>query len=104
MFGAAVGLTLWPSAHALIYEYALLAVPAILWWEHAPHLRLRWIGLFTLTWGLLFVVTDLNDAVKRHVPVIVQVSVPFLAWAGWTAVRWLRESVQTAEPDWVTAG
>jgi hypothetical protein len=99
LFGGAVALTLWPSAHALIYEYALLAITGILWWEHAPHLRKRWIGLFTLTWGLLFVVTDLNDKLKPHVPVIVQVSVPFLAWAGWTAVTWLRQPVPPVQTD-----
>ncbi|HEY2783759.1 MAG TPA: glycosyltransferase family 87 protein [Fimbriiglobus sp.] len=91
VFGGAVALTLWPSAHALIYEWALLTITGILWWEHAPHLRSRWIGLFALTWGILFVATDLNDKLKDYLPVVFQFSVPFLAWAGWVAVRWLRE-------------
>jgi len=91
IFGGAVALTLWPSAHALIYEYALLAITGILWWEYAPHLRLRWVGLFALTWGVLFVVTDLNVKLLEFLPVVVQFSVPFLAWAAWLSVQWLRE-------------
>jgi alpha-1,2-mannosyltransferase len=97
VFGGAVALTLWASAHALIYEYALLAITGILWWEHAPHLRPRWVGLFALTWGVMFVVTDLNVKIEEqlkergYLPVIFQFSVPFLAWAGWRAVEWMRE-------------
>jgi hypothetical protein len=97
IFGGAVALTLWASAHALIYEYALLAITGILWWEHAPHLRPRWVGLFALTWAVMFVVTDLNVKIEEllkgwgYPPVIFQFSVPFLAWAGWRSVQWLRE-------------
>lgn len=93
VFGGVIALTLWPSAHALIYEWALLAITGILWWEHTPNLRGRWIGLFALTWGILFVVTDLNGALQNHFPVVIQFSVPFLAWAAWRATDWLIHEV-----------
>ncbi len=109
VFGGVVALTLWASAHALIYEWSLLAITGILWWEYAPHLRERWIGLFAITWGVMFVVTDLNVKLQDFFPIIVQFSVPFLAWAGWLAVNWLRkpfpsiERVGLPNPDESTA-
>jgi alpha-1,2-mannosyltransferase len=97
LFGAAVLLTLWTSPHTMIYEWSLAVIPAVLWWNYLPRHRPAWRVLFAVGWVGLFVGTDLGRAqdwlVQRFgiaPPVIVQVSVPLLGWAGWRAVRLLR--------------
>ncbi len=103
VFGASVLLMLWASPHTMVYEWALAIVPAVLWWTHRPHQRDAWLVMFAAVWVAMFVSTDFGRiqewlwtkqlGVER--PVIVQLSVPVMAWTGWMAVRMLRA---TAEP------
>jgi hypothetical protein len=104
MFGAAVYLTLWASPHSLIYEWALLVVPGVLWLRERGHRPEWWFLLYFVAWVVLFASTHLTEgqliahawlmkqAGTEWPPVAVQLSVPVLAWVGWTAARLLRES------------
>lgn len=93
LFGAATLLMLWVSPHALIYEWAVAVVPAVLWWQARPDLRGRWLVLFAAGWAVLFMSTDAGMwqewvqtrwlGVER--PVILQLSVPVIGWIGWRA-------------------
>ncbi len=97
VFGAAVLLTLWASPHSMVYEWSLAVIPAVLWWAHLPGCRSAWLVLFAVGWVALFVGTDwgrIQDWVQRNQfgvgqPVVFQVSVPLLGWAGWRATRLL---------------
>ncbi|HET6575768.1 MAG TPA: glycosyltransferase 87 family protein, partial [Fimbriiglobus sp.] len=97
VFGAAVLLTLWASPHTMIYEWSLAVIPAVLWWTYLPRHRDAWLVLFAVGWVALFVGTDwgrvqdwfLRTKLGMESPVIVQVSVPLLGWAGWRAARLL---------------
>lgn len=99
LFGAAVALTLWISPHSMIYEWSLILIPAVLWWQHAPQLRTVWRVLFAAIWLSLFAATDVNQAVMwlereylgnpASTVWTIQFSVPVIGWAGWQAVRFL---------------
>jgi hypothetical protein len=100
VFGASVLLTLWASPHTMVYEWALAVIPAVLWWTNRPHQRDAWLVLFALVWVAMFVSTDFGRVqewlFKKKLgwqePVIFQLSVPVLAWAGWKAVYLLSAS------------
>ena len=97
LFGATVALTLWISPHALIYEWAIAVIPAILWWNHAPEHRPRWRCLFAVLWVTFLVATDFDSVVwwvEREWlgmarPWMIQFSIPVAGWVGWQAVRTL---------------
>lgn len=104
LFGAATLLMLWVSPHALIYEWAVAVVPAVLWWQARPALRDSWLVLFAVVWAVLFVSTDAGMAqewlqkragVER--PIIVQLSVPVVGWVGWQVARLLTTGVRSRE-------
>jgi hypothetical protein len=108
MFGAVVFVTLLASPHALIYEWALLAITGILWWPATRRHPDAWFLVYGLVWLTLFVSThfaelmlkvqeylgaaataaDLDRGAWR--PVAVQISVPGLFGVFWWAVRRLR--------------
>jgi alpha-1,2-mannosyltransferase len=93
IFAAAVFATLWGSPHTMIYEWALLVLPAIVLWNARPDRRATWTWLFAIAWAGLFVATPLTKgqlAVSGRLfdmRVAIQVSVPLLAWVGWRAER-----------------
>ena len=77
VFATAVLLTLWASPHAMIYDWALVAIPGVL-------LRSR---AFPVGWAALAVATELG-AVQAWAwgEPVVQVATPLLAWCGWRVV------------------
>lgn len=95
MFGASVLLMLWATPHAMIYEWSVAVVPAVLWWAHFPRLRPALLVLYTIMWVALFVSTDVGRAqewVERQVfnfgtTYVFQLSVPVFAWACWKASK-----------------
>lgn len=87
-FGAAIALTLWLTPHAMIYDWALLLLPALFLWEGAPYFRDRWRVLFALVWLGAFLSGPLTYAQLRVSPIAVQMSVPLLALALYRAYRW----------------
>jgi hypothetical protein len=105
LFGASTLLMLWVSPHALIYEWAVAVVPAVLWRHARPDLRGRWLVLFAAAWAVLFVSTDagmVQNWVQKRLgvehPVIVQISIPVVGWVGWRAMRLLTGGVRSHEP------
>ena len=97
MFPVAVFLSLWASPHALVYEWALLVPAAVVLWERFPQSRDAWLCLFALAWVALAVSTPLALFQIKHLPVAVQVSVPFLGVVGWLAARELARTGITDE-------
>jgi len=90
VFGGAVFLTLLASPHALIYEWALLAVAGVLWWPAARRDPDRWLLVYAVVWVTMFVSTHFTELQLKLFPAAVQVSVPVLGWAFWRSVRLLR--------------
>lgn len=79
MFGAAIALTLWLTPHAMIYDWALWLIPALLLWEVLPQYRDRWRALFAGVWLVTLLSGPLTVAQLRVLPFALQLSVPVLA-------------------------
>ncbi len=88
VFGAAIALTLWLTPHAMIYDWALLLIPAIFLWETLPQARDRWRMFFAVLWIAALLSGPLTVAQLRVLPVAVQVSVPLLALVLYQIGRW----------------
>lgn len=88
VFGGAMALTLWLTPHAMIYDWALLLIPALALWEALPQNRDRWRPLLAVLWIAALLSGPLTVVQLRLLPVAVQVSVPFLAWVLYQIWRW----------------
>jgi alpha-1,2-mannosyltransferase len=76
LFAAVVCLTLWVNPHAMIYDWAVLLIPAVLLWQQMPNLRGAWKVLFASIWLVTFLSSILTLAQLKFLPFAVQVSVP----------------------------
>jgi hypothetical protein len=105
VFGAAVVVSLWINKHALIYEWALLIIPGVLWREHSGHDRRVWVIPFFWAWIGLLVSVDFSWFQiwlwRRYLPEIpehtLMVSIPALTYAGYQSARILLSPVK--KPD-----
>jgi hypothetical protein len=50
VYAGAICLTILVTPHALIYDWAILLIPAVLLWKHEPGLRHFWKPIFALMW------------------------------------------------------
>jgi alpha-1,2-mannosyltransferase len=97
MFGATVVLTLWASPHALIYEWTLLLIPAVLWWNHAAAKgRSKWTVLLTGFGILALVGPPLAQGQLKFLPFALHVSVLGFGCAAWLTGNWLTRPKSTA--------
>ena len=96
LFAAAVALTLWLTPHAMIYDWSLLLIPAVLLWQELPGLRARWPLLFAAVWLATLVGSSLSAVQLRALPIAVQVSVPVLGAVLFYAQTW---STQAGPPE-----
>jgi alpha-1,2-mannosyltransferase len=75
LYAAAICLTMWLTPHAMIYEWTLLLIPAVLLWQEAPELRDRWRPIFALIWLAALVSGPLTLGQRLLLPIAAQVSV-----------------------------
>jgi len=71
-------LTLWLTPHAMIYDWALLLVPAVVLWQRLPDLHEGWRIMFAAIWLATLVSGPLTLLQLRFLPCALQVSVPVL--------------------------
>lgn len=74
LFAAAVSLTLWISPHALVYEWTLLLLPAIILWEAQVIRREKLRVLYALIWVAIFISGPLTNLQLNLFSRAVQVS------------------------------
>jgi len=87
LFAGAICLTLWITPHAMIYDWSILLIPAVLVWEKRPDGRGLWKVLFALIWAATFLSGPLTRAQMKILPFAVQVSLPILLFALYNAYR-----------------
>jgi alpha-1,2-mannosyltransferase len=92
LFAGAICLTLWITPHAMIYDWTILLIPAILFWERRPDRRGLWKVLFALIWVATLLSGPLTLAQSKMLPFAVQVSIPVLTFALYNAYRNLATS------------
>jgi hypothetical protein len=78
IFAGAICLTIWITPHAMIYDWSILIIPAIIFWQAFPHLKPLLKTMYALTWVATFLSTPLTLAQLNILPVAIQISVPIL--------------------------
>jgi hypothetical protein len=78
LFGAAICLTIWITPHAMIYDWSILLLPAILFWQAIPGLKILWKPMFALVWIVTFISGPITYAQLHVLPIAIQVSIPEL--------------------------
>ncbi|MEJ5308530.1 MAG: glycosyltransferase family 87 protein [Anaerolineae bacterium] len=96
LYAGTMGLLIWISPHANIYEMSLLLVPALLLWEYRPELRLAWRRVFVLIWLAFLFSGPLTYAQLEilRLPFAVQIGVPVWAAVLYLTYTWLVPSRQ----------
>lgn len=86
IFSVAIFVTLWSSPHTMIYEWAIVLLPATLLWEKIPSIRTSLFPCYALAWLVLFLSTPLAQFLYNRTldqstgrGWSLQVSVPLLA-------------------------
>ena len=79
LFGAAICLTLWITPHVMVYDWSLLLIPAIIFWEQAPAERSRLIKVYTLMWAAALLSGPFTIAQVALLPFSMQISLPVYA-------------------------
>ncbi len=77
-FALAILVTLLITPHAMIYDWALLLIPACLLWRTSPELRTEWTALYAVIWLVAFVGGPLSYAQLQFLGHALQISVPLL--------------------------
>ena len=85
LFAVAICVTIWITPHAMIYDWSILLIPAILFWQSLPQLRELWKPLFALLWIATFLSGPLTFAQLKFLPLAIQISIPILFWVFLTA-------------------
>jgi alpha-1,2-mannosyltransferase len=99
LFAGMICLTLWMNPHAMIYDWAVLLIPAVLLWRQMPHFRGEWKVLYASIWLVTFCSSLLTWAQLQFLPFAVQISVPAYLIVILLSYRFLRSPPQ---PDLVS--
>jgi hypothetical protein len=81
IFAAAICFTIWVSPHAMIYDWAILLIPAFLLWDKQDSLRGIFKPLFALIWISTLMSGPLSYFQLLFLPFAIQISLPMFAWA-----------------------
>ena len=85
LFAGAICLTIWITPHAMAYDWSILLIPAILFWQDLPQLKPLWKPLFALIWIATFLSGPLTYLQLKYLPFAFQISIPILLWVYITA-------------------
>ncbi len=97
IFAGAICLTLWITPHAMIYDWSILIIPAILFIQAMPDLQPSWKATYALVWIATFISGPLTLGQLKILPVAIQVSVPILFFVFLTIYQRLKLSVSVNE-------
>ena len=96
LFTGAICLTLWITPHAMIYDWSILLIPAVLLWEKRPDLPQVVESALRLDLAATFLSEPLTLVQLKILPFAVQVSIPVLLFALYNTYRNLVVSVDPA--------
>ncbi len=78
LFAGAICLTIWITPHAMIYDWSILLIPAIILWRTLQPFKPLLKSMFTLVWIATFISGPLTLAQLKILPVAIQISIPVL--------------------------
>jgi hypothetical protein len=99
LFSAAIVFTVIATPHALIYDWAVLLIPAVLLRRDESAIHREWIAVCAIVWIAALVSGPLTLLQQRYLPFAIQVSVPLVLVASALTVGMLRK---TTVPSGVT--
>jgi hypothetical protein len=95
-FAAAICLTIWITPHAMIYDWTLLLIPAILLWQSRPRLKQFWTATFSIIWLTTFLSGPLTYLQLQVLPFALQISVPIFLFIIINTIQQLYPTLQPA--------
>ena len=90
LFAGAICLTVWITPHAMIYDWSILLIPAIILWRTLHPFKPLLKSMFTLVWIATFISGPLTLAQLKYLPVAVQISIPVLFFTYFSLYQILR--------------
>jgi alpha-1,2-mannosyltransferase len=93
VFAGAICLTIWITPHAMIYDWSILLIPAILFWQKLPQLRPLLKSMFALVWIATFLSGPLTLLQQKFMPFAIQISIPILSYAFYIFYRSLNANL-----------
>ena len=91
-FTAAIALTILITPHAMIYDWSLLLIPAILLWQSLPKLEQYWKVIFAVVWLVMLLSGPLTSMQLKILPIALQISVPVYCYLLVDILRTLNHS------------
>jgi hypothetical protein len=70
--------TIWITPHAMIYDWSILIIPAIIFWQAFHQIKPLLKTMIALVWIATFISTPLTLAQLNILPFAIQVSIPIL--------------------------
>jgi hypothetical protein len=80
LFTGAICLTILVSPHALIYDWAILIIPAVLLWQQEPGLRHFWKPLFALMWFATITSGSTSIITYKATSHAIQITIPLFLY------------------------
>lgn len=81
MYACTICLTVWIAPHIMIYDWCLLLIASVLFWEGLPEFRQQWRALYALVWTVTFISGPLTFVQLKFLPFAIQISLPVLAFS-----------------------
>jgi len=101
LYAAAICLSWWLTPHAMVYDLAILLIPAYLLWRELSYLRAAWRPIFAVVWLITIFGPALSYLQHLALPIVVQVSVPILCGCLYLSWRLLLTIEDIAGPPTV---
>jgi alpha-1,2-mannosyltransferase len=84
LFAGAICLTVWITPHDMIYDWSILLIPAILFWQSHPRLKAQMKSSFFLIWLATFLSGPLTYLQLKVSTIAIQISIPIVAFVFFT--------------------
>jgi alpha-1,2-mannosyltransferase len=103
-YAAVIAATILITPHAMIYDWVLLLIPAILLWQELPELKLYWRVVFAIIWLITLLSGPITYLQLLVFPVAVQISVPVFIFLLINIIHTLKNRVLLPDPNPPNAG
>jgi hypothetical protein len=95
LFAMMICLTIWSIPYVMVYDWALLIIPAVIFWDHFPRSRRHLRVVYAILWLTILVSGPLTFAQRTILPVAIQISIPIFGWVLVITYRLLKNEVPT---------
>jgi alpha-1,2-mannosyltransferase len=90
LFASAICLTIWITPHAMIYDWSILLIPAVLLWRSYTDLHPLLKSLYAMIWLVTFLSGPLTYLQMKILPIALQISIPVFFFVLLTIFRVLK--------------